>query len=250
VAQAPSGPVNFAFASASTAVYDLSGTYNIDQDIQGAGDTPVPLSLQGLVITHDAAGRLRGSGLIVVTIGSDSAMAAFCAASGQVSGGGNTPTKVTLSVHLTGNDVVSGRTTPFNISLRYDFTVDPAAGALVGSARGSASFSLLSAGRINSDNVSVPLPPGVDGSWSAQLSITPLRKLAGAGAVVLSNGRTVPVNATGAFSANSGESSMRLSGALSGFNDGRGTLLKMTFLTDAVQPDTLSGKILGQKVIQ
>ena len=249
-AQAPSGPVNLAFASASTAVYDLSGVYRIDQDIVGAGDTPIPLSVIDLALTHDSRGALRGSGLIVVGIGSDSAVAAFYSATGQVHGGGIAPTKVTLFLHLWGNDLLSGRQTTFNISIRYDLQVDAASGALVGTARGNAAFSALSGGRINSDNVSTLLPPGVDGSWSAQFSVTPLRRLSGAGTVVLSNGRTLPVNLSGAYSTRAATSSLRFSGKQVGFQDGRGTLMNMTLSTDAVQPDLLSGRILGQKVVQ
>lgn len=249
-AQAPSGPLNLPFASASTAVYDLTGVYHIDQEIVGAGDTPIPLSVLDLALTHDSRGTLRGSGLIVVGVGSDSTVAAFYSASGRVRGGGSTPTKVTLSLHLRGNDLVSGRQTAFNISIRYNLQVDAASGALVGTARGNASFPGLSSGRINSDNVSILLPPGVDGSWSAQFSVTPLRRLSGAGAVVLSNGRTLPVKVTGAYSASKAASSLRFTGTQQGFNDGRGTLLKMTLFTDAVQPELLSGRILGQKVAQ
>lgn len=250
LAQAPSGPVNFAFNTASTAVYDLSSTYTFSQDITGAGGTPVPLTIIDMPLTHSASGLLQGSGFIVVTIGSDSAVAARYKAAGRVSGGGNHPTHVLLNVRLSGNDVVTGVQTRFSIDVHYDLEVDAETLSLIGSARGHASFSNLSGGSINSDNLSVPLPPGVDGTWSAQLDVVSLTSLAGSGNVVLSNGRTLPVRLAGSFSGVTGLSRIHVWGIKTGDNDGRPTNLRMLFATDAAQPDSLNGTILGQKVMQ
>ena len=249
LAQAPSGPVNFSFNSASTAVYDLSGIYELDQNIIGTGGTPTPLAITGMPLTHSHSGLLQGSGWIIVTIG-DSAVGAFYNASGHVSGGAGNPTRVHLTVRLHGKDVVAGILTGFSMSVSYDLEVDPASMSLLGSARGHASFSKLSGGPITSDSMAVPLPAGVDGTWSAQLEVVALGSLMGTGNIVLSNGRTLPVRLSGSFSGRTGLSKVHLSGYRSGDNDGRSTSLRMNFFTDAPQPAFLSGTMLGQKVIQ
>jgi hypothetical protein len=249
LAQAPSGIVNFSFNSSSTAVYDLSGIYELDQDIIGSGGTATPLAITGMPLTHTHSGHLQGSGWITVTIG-DSAVAAFYNASGRVSGGAGNPARVHLTVRLHGKDTVAGILTGFSISVSYDLEVDPATMSLLGSARGHASFTKFPGGSVTSDSMAVPLPAGVDGTWSAQLDVVPLGHLVGTGEIVLSNGRILPVRLSGSFSGTTGLSKVHLSGYRSGDNDGRSTSLRMNFFTDAPQPDFLSGTMLGQKVIQ
>ncbi len=221
-------------------MYDLSGTYRLDQDIIGAGGTPVPLSLIDLPLTQDRNGRLQGTGMITAIINDTSFVGAAFTASGRVSGGGDRPTRVRLTVRLRG--------TGFNMSVRYDFEVDSASMSLVGTAKGNVSYTKLS-GKINSD-IAVPLPPGVDGLWSVQMDVVPLSRLGGSGNIVLSNGRVLPMKLAGSFSQTTRLSKVQLSGIRVGDNDGRGNSVKLNFFTGAAQPDLVKGTILGQKVLQ
>lgn len=241
LAQAPSGQVIFAFDATTTPVYDVTGTYTISQDIVGTAGSTTPLTVYDMPIYEDSQGRLQGLGVIMVSVGNDY-VAADYTAKGRISGGGNSPIRVTLNVHLTGQGVVAGLATPFNISIKYNLEVNP--GSMVGTARGNAGFTKLQGGPINSDNVVVPLPPGVNGRWIAQMNIIPLNQLSGSGNFILSNGRTLPAGLSGTFSQNSGLSKVRLPGIF----EGKGNSLNVQFVTGANRPDQANGKILGQTV--
>jgi hypothetical protein len=229
-------PVNFSFVGADTPVWDFSGSFQISQNMQGAGGQDVPLSYT-IAITHDATGRLQGSDWTFLGVGNDT-VAAHYVVSGRVSGGG-TATKVTLVVRLSGEDTIAGVLTPFNLVIKYDLHVF--GGALVGTSRGSARFFKLGSATIK-DSVSLPLAPGMDGSWTLQLNIVALKKLAGSASITLSNGRILPATLSGSFA--SGRSSVRLTA----FNDGKGSRLNLIFFENATAPDSLQGRILGQTV--
>src|SRR5881394_3353821 len=99
-AEAPSGQVTLSFDPAVVPIWDFSGTLQpTNLTILGAGGAPVPLDL-AVDLTHEAGGRLRGSGMTVIGIGTDT-LAADYRASGRVSGGGNA-TKVNLSIRASG----------------------------------------------------------------------------------------------------------------------------------------------------
>ncbi|PWU09299.1 MAG: hypothetical protein C5B50_27685 [Verrucomicrobia bacterium] len=256
-ASPPSGSFTLSFSSPTSVLYDLTGIYDIDQQIQGADDSTVDLSLVGLQIEQDGQGRLRapnGAGLILVTIGPQDAVAADYTASGRVSGGGSSPTRVHLQVKLRGNDIVAGLPTGFNISITYDLEVTD--GVLTGTARGNANFSKLSGGTINSP-VSIPLPDGMDGTWALTLDVVPLNKLGGSGTVVLSNGRVLQGRINGDYSLNQARSKIRLKGSL----DQRITPPSVAVPLsgnhlDVIIPDDpdlsveINGKLLGQSVME
>ena len=66
----PSGPVSFSFTNSTVPVYDLTGSYQFDQEVLAAGGTTMNLSL-GFSVQQDAAGRLRGSGVTNMQIGTN-----------------------------------------------------------------------------------------------------------------------------------------------------------------------------------
>lgn len=259
-AQAPSGPVSFSFNSQNTAVYDLSNPagYNLTQTLIGVGGTPITLSIFGMPVTHNSGGRLVGSGECQVALGDDQAVAAHYTVSGHVSGGGNRATRVQFTVRLTGNDVVTGVQTPFNISISYNLQVqvdeEAQTFAMVGTARGAASFTKLGGARIRSDDMFVPLPANVFGNWTAQFEVATLGHLSGSGNLVLSNGRTLPVKLSGGFASGSQLTRLHSTGTThqdfgGPFLDGRGSSVQMNFFINAEQPALMHGTILGQKVL-
>src|SRR5205085_8671072 len=111
-----------------------------------------------------------------------------------VSGGVNAA-RVKLVVRLFGDDIIAGRQTQFSIVITYDLAV--VEGALQGISRGRAKFSTLGTAIVRNTEVSIPLPAGVDGSWSLQLNFIPLKRLGGSGTITLSNGRVLPMRLTG-----------------------------------------------------
>jgi hypothetical protein len=242
--QAPSGTFTLNFNPATTPLIDLAGTFQTSQSIVGAGGAQIPFAF-GVDLTNDASGRLRGAGTAIVQVGDDFVAAAYTA-NGTVTGGGIRPVQVSLSVRLSGEDIVGGQETKFSVSVRYKLTLNTEAGNLQGTARGSAKFEKLGSGQIRENFITVPLPPGVDGSWSASLTVIPLTKLGGTGTISLPNGRMLQGILSGSFSPFTGVSKIRLVGV----NESKG--INVTFTTTSteggVQLETVRGRILGQTV--
>ena len=235
-ADAPSGPVSFSFGAENAPVYDLTGSFQINQTMLGAGQTEVGLSY-GIEVTQDARGFLTGTGITLLEVGNDFVAAEYTA-KGKISGGG-AGTRVTLSVRLTGEDVIAGVSTPFKIGIVYRLNVAAESRTLEGTARGSARFSRLGNSRIRS-TVSAALPANADGAWSLQMDIVPLERLGGSALVVLSNGRTLQLHLTGRYSAAQDRSTIKMSG----FDDSRGNSLKVVLGSE----NRLRGRVFGQVV--
>jgi len=242
LAEAPSGQINFSFDPAVLPLWDFSGTFQpTNQTIQGAGGSDVPLSLAA-DLTQAANGRLTGSGLTVVGIGSDF-VAANYTASGRVSGD-SSKAKMNLTIRLKGDGVVAGRATHFNISVTYKLQVKREAGVLAGTAQGHANLGSLGGGPIKSD-VAAPLPPGMNGSWNLQLDVSTLSKISGTGTIFLSNTRTLPGNLTGSYSGSADQSKIKFTGV----DAAKGSSLNLTLETHSLGVSRivkLKGKVLGE----
>ena len=83
-ADAPSGPVSFSFGAENVPVYDLTGSFQINQTMLGAGQTEVGLSY-GIEVTQDARGFLTGTGITLLVVGNDFVAAEYTA-KGKISG--------------------------------------------------------------------------------------------------------------------------------------------------------------------
>jgi hypothetical protein len=246
-AQAPSGEFNFAFDAATTPLIDLTGEFSTSQNIVGQGGTLTPLTYT-IILTNDPSGKLHGTGVAIVQIGNDVIAAAYTA-KGNVTGGGLHPTRVSLTVRLSGNDMIAGNPdTPFTMSLRYNLFLDVADSSLQGSARGSVNLGPLGTGTVRDDSNVVNLPGGIDGSWSADLTIIPLNKLSGTGFVSLPNGRTLQGIISGSFSAGTGISKIKLTGT--GSDKGYSVTFTTTAGEAGLQLETVRGRILGQSVFE
>ncbi len=232
--QAAPAPVNLSFTGSTAPVYDLTGEYRFDQQLLIAG-VPSRLTLS-LTVRQDAAGRLLGSGSTIIYLGQD-AYAATYGVSGRISGGGKS-TRATLVARLQGADLDAGGKPPFVISVQYNLEVKPA--GLKGTVRGSGRFAALGNGSIKSLISGVPLPPGVDGSWSVQMNVLPVNKVNGTGAILLPNGRNLPATLAG-NAMTSGLSQVKLSGT-------NGATLNINFFPQTRAVQKLSGRILGQTV--
>jgi len=238
VAQAaPSGPITFSFTGSTAPVYDLTGSYQFDQQTQAAAGTPVNLAL-GFSVRQDAAGRLRGSGVTNVQIGADLVAAQYIV-TGGVTGGGGKPTRAKFSIRWLVQDAAVGASGPVTISVQYNLQVSQ--GFLSGTARGRAKFGKAGSGSINTSVSAVPLPAGVDGSWRVTMNIqTP----GGSGSILLPNGRSLQANLASSFSARSGLNRLKLSGT----GGDRGNTLNVNYLPATSALESVSGKVLGQTV--
>lgn len=226
-----------------TPLIDMSGDFQVADQILGAGDQTVSLNFD-LGITHLSSGAIHGSGTTIAQIGDDF-VPAFYRANGRVSGGGENPIHVFLAVRLFGEWTVGGLDTKFKISVAYNLTFNRESGELEGISRGRANLTRLGGGRISSDEISVGLPGGGDGSWSIDMIVVPFKKLSGSAQITLSGGRQV-----------NGALAGHLFGDLSelkftGTNVDRGSSATFSFSpVEGVQEvETVRGKILGQRVL-
>lgn len=242
-AQAPSGPINFSFDT-NTPVFDLTGTYQLDQQMLGASGASNDLAF-AVALVNDVHGGLRGAGSTVVDIGNGASLfAGNYTVRGRVSGGAGHPTRVTLHVHLVGQDTVLGTlNTHFSVSVQYELVVDPGTLTLAGTSRGQAAFGGIGSSRIRGDIVPVPLSPSVDGTWAVQMDVVTLDKIGGSGTIFLPNGRTFQMDVSGHYSASQNLARTRLMG----INGSQGTTLNLNFTSPNVV-ESFTGRILGQTV--
>jgi hypothetical protein len=249
--QAPSGEVDFSFNSSNApAVYDLTGAYTLSQNVQGVGGTTVPLSI-GVTLIQNSRGVIKGSGITTATLGSGttaSTFAGFYNANGRITSLADGTRRANLNVHMHNTDIVAGVRSSFNISAHYVLDVTP--DGFSGSVRGSAQFSGLGSGRIDSP-VAAPLPPGIDGSWGVSMNILPLGKLTGTASITVSNSVFGPLQMrlSGRFDQTTGLSIVNLNG----IKGAQGNNLHMEFFIDTNSVPTLSsmhGRIMGQQVLQ
>src|SRR5437762_1560386 len=69
-ADVPSGLFAFSFGPETAPIYDLTGSFQINQTMIGAGQTEVGLSY-GIDVTQDSRGFLTGAGTTIVMVGND-----------------------------------------------------------------------------------------------------------------------------------------------------------------------------------
>jgi hypothetical protein len=244
--------VGFDFDTSNYPAWDLSGSYTLDQPISGAGGTLVPLTYT-VYITHDAKGKLSSSGTIMVNV-DGAVVAASCTVKGNVSGGG-TDTRANFTVNFKGEDWFYGVRRSFNGNLSYKLNVNPAGQALSGTARGSFSIDGSGSSQIKTD-VDLPLPTGVDGSWSVNMVAMTLKQFIGTGTIEVAAlkspelpGGWPPTRVLYTEVKGSYNSSKNLANSnLDGIEEAKGSNLTMKFAPGALFPAKMNGKVLGQSI--
>ena len=244
--------VGFDFDTSNYPAWDLSGSYTLDQPISGAGGTLVPLTYT-VYITHDAKGKLSSSGTMMVNV-DGAVVAASYTLKGNVSGGG-TDTRANFSVDFKGEDWFYGVRRTFNGHVSYKLNVDPVGHTLLGTARGSFSIQGSGSNQIKTD-VDLPLPTGVDGSWSVNMVAMTLKQFIGTGSIdvaafhspELPGGwpatRILYTEVKGSYN-----SSKNLANAnLDGIDEAKGSNLTLKFEPGSTFPTKMNGKVLGQKI--
>lgn len=223
----------------SVPIWDLSGSYNLTATLDGAGGAPVPVSLT-VDLTTDGRGHWSGQGTNFFAVGSEVLYGSYTA-SGKITNARGV-TQASLTVRAKGIATVAGRSTKFRITAVYsDLEADPETGNLYGTARAKASFSGQGSAR-GSHDVTIPLPAGMDGTWTLAVSIFPLKPITGTATVTLSNGRVLPFMVNGNYSQKFGADKLKLKGT----DAAKGS--KLQVLTDEVSILNVDGKVLGQNV--
>lgn len=245
--------LGFDFDTSTYPAWDLSGGYNLNQPITGAGGVTVPLSYT-VYITHDAKGRLSGSGSTLVNVDGQ-VVAASYTLKGTVSGGGNN-TRANFSVSFKGKDWFYGVFRSFNLHANYKLNVNPVDLTLSGKANGNISIEGSGSSQIKADETDLPLPTGVTGSWSVNVAVTLLKSFYGTGTVGVSmfkspelpggwpDKRILLTEVKGSYSS----SKNLVNTSLKGIDDSKGSDLNAKFYLDGVTPPRVNGKILGQKI--
>src|SRR5690348_15190315 len=104
-AQAPSGGYEFDFDATFDPIINMSGTFQSQQSIIGAGGTETTLTVS-LDVTNFVNGAVKGSGFAFIVVGdpdTGDVLPGAYLASGRVSGGGGAPTRVVLSIQMNGS---------------------------------------------------------------------------------------------------------------------------------------------------
>src|ERR1035438_4765934 len=106
IAQSQTDLNAFSFGPPATPVWDISGTYQLTNHLQGAKLQPLDIILTDVAINLDAHGHVQGGGTILVFVGTDIVGGDY-KVSGNITGGG-AKTRVNFSFSFKGNGIVAG----------------------------------------------------------------------------------------------------------------------------------------------
>jgi hypothetical protein len=243
-AQAPSGPVTFHFDEDDVPVWDLMGSYTVEETVIGAGGEPFPVVF-GYDAIVDDRGRITGSGLTLVTIdGAFPPVAGDYTVRGKVTTAGHV-TRANITIRVTGTGTIANLFTTYTLTTTQKLEVAPEFGELLGRSRGTLNVRGVGKGKIRTDDVEIDLPPTADGSWMLLAHIIPFKKLGGdAIAFFPGTGRQIQMNLSGTYSPASDIARLKMSGTA----PSRGVNLNVDFDAETDTVLNVRGKILGQSV--
>jgi hypothetical protein len=248
---AQSNVLTFVFGPPLIPVWDISGTYDITNYMQGSKFIPTRVVFYNLGLGMDAKGKITGTSPAMIGFVGDDPIGGDYKVSGNVSGGG-TKTQVKFTVKFKGNGIVAGVSTSFKINATYNLTVLPEALKMGGKTTGNTHFSSLGNGDLKSDATVIPLPSGVDGGWRALVQLVGFKnQLSGSGQVLVNRTPTnsftlLNTKVSGNWPKNSVTAKVKLSGTDS--SSGTKVNLEFTPLLGQTNIAKVDGKVLGQKV--
>ena len=244
-AQVPVG--DSAIAVTDSPVYYLTGDWAFTNAFTGDGGQPLPVNFT-LPLVHSARGRITGDGTTWLSVGGY-AVAATYKVKGSVSGGGDKPTKLTLSVSLSGQDNLAGSDTRLNVKMSYALNI--AGQNVAGTVRGKAKLGNLGSVSLRKSNYLMTRPDNdLDnllpdnfpaGDWDAQISVLALQKLAGSGRFIVGPA-ILPASLAGKFSEKKNAGYITLKGK----DQAKGSTVK--FYYTGSNPTDLKGVLLGQRL--
>lgn len=238
-AQPPSGIVQAFFDEDFYPVWDLTGTYEVEELAIGPGGSTFPIHF-AFDATHEDSGRISGSGVTIIYFG-DSPAAGEYTVRGKTSRAGDL-TRVTLTIQVRGIGVVAGVFTSYSFSTTQRLDLYPEFDVLFGRSRGSVKLSGIGTGKIRTDEQELAMPAGADGEWLLQADLVPLKKIGGSAAIFFNSGRVIPMRLSGSYSSRNDVTRLKMSGA----GPSRGVKVNLSFAGDADELVDLRGKVLGQ----
>jgi hypothetical protein len=250
-AQSQSDLLTFVFGPPLLPVWDMSGTYQVTNRMQGPKFAPTLVVFHDLELVVDAKGKITGGTPTMVGYVGDDYIGGDYKVSGNVSGGG-TKTQVKFTVKFKGNGIVAGVSSNFKINATYNLTVLPGTLQMGGKTTGNANFSSLGNGDLKSDATILPLPPGADGGWKALVQLVGFKnQLAGSAQVLVDSTPTnsahiLNTKVSGNWPKNSAVAKTKLSGT--GNSTGTKVTLEFVPLYGQTNVAKVDGKVLGQKV--
>lgn len=240
-ADAPSGSLEYNFTTNSVPLWDLTGAYELEQEISGTAGQVILLKFT-VVVEHSAKGRLVGEGSTTGMIG-DSPVTGDFRVLGRVLSSSDGLVRVKMVARFNGHGMVENVNTSFRIKVRHHFELDGNNRQLIGNARGAAKFSDLTNGPIHGES-EAELPDGNDGSWRLGLEIIPVGNLGGTAEIGLVNGRSLLFGLKGHHADGSDTSRLKLSG----YGTTKGLNFKLRTAGSAAVIQEVKGKALGQKL--
>ena len=240
-ADAPSGSFEYNFTTNSVPLWDLTGAYELEQEISGTAGQTIPLKFI-VVVEHSAKGRLVGEGSTTGMVG-DSPVTGDFRVVGRVHSSADGLVRVKMVARFNGHGMVEGVNTSFRVKVRHHFELDGNNRRLVGNAHGAAKFSDLTNGPIQGES-ETELPDGNDGSWMLGLEIVPVGNLGGTAEIGLVTDRSLLFGLKGNHADGSDTSRLKLSG----YGTTKGLNLKLRTAGSAAVIQELKGKALGQKL--
>lgn len=228
-------------------VYCLTGDWAVTNTFVGEGGQPLTVDFT-IPLVHSARGRITGEDTTWLYVGGYAAAATY-KVKGSVSGGGDKPTKLTLSISFRGQDYLAGSNTRFNVKLNYALTIEGS--NIVGTVRGNAKLGNLGSASLRKTDFSMVRPDNdldkLDpdnfpaGDWAAQISVLALQKLSGSGNFIVGP-VVLPAALSGKYSEKKNEGYITLKGK----DQGKGSTVK--FYYTGSNPTQMKGVLLGQRV--
>lgn len=233
-------------------LWDLTGTYSVSVTLTEKNGISVPLTL-AFNIVQDAAGNLHGVArdFQAISFGDGNLFTVTYTIIGRITTVAGAPT-ARFVVRFVGNGTEGSLP---NVNFSAILLVDAVPNAEDGQLEGNAKFSAKLGGGLEGVSgtispFSVPLPPGVDGTWILTLQLLGGRSLIGSAIITTDAGQTMGFTVSGPLNANSTNSAvfarLRGSGAIASTSIG-GVGSSATISTDfSFDSGTLSGKLMGQ----
>lgn len=220
-------------------LWDISGTYS--ETIDGM--------TMDYTISVDPSGKIIGTGSMTMdnNLGDLDMDFTF---SGTVKTSG-TVTRVDLSITMKASGVAEGYPFTLKMAVKEKLEIDSDTRMMVGTMSGKISISVKGYGsesmKIDPTDVALELPFDMDGSWELVINSSAVgTKIAGTGAIILSNGSTYGFSVNGSYNASSDISKIALKGGAA--NKSMTVSIEAICAGPAITPRKLKGKALGQSL--
>ncbi len=231
---------------ANVNIWDVSGTYS---------EPTSKFTITNCTIAMDDAGKLTGTGGGYASnfeVEKYAASMSFTfTIKGAVQTSGNA-VRGSMALTLKGTGLVDGYYATYTGTINEKLELDAADNEIVGTASGHISVKVPSvkksgSGSIPTTDLTIPLGADASGLWDLNLSVsTNKTKYTGTGSIVLANTNTLPLAATGSYTAKSGLSKLTFKGQ--GVAKAVSLALSAVCTNNVVTVKTLSGKAMGQTI--